>query len=162
MIQKQTQKRLRHNNDRKSQKRQKNWKSTRGVAPTKTVMILCSHCELVVSTVQDSGCQAAKTLKKKWFPRDPGSSNVRWWLEGTITKTKRKVFRFHDHSQKVIGSLRVANMWWYDFKAGSYQIYTVYYDLTSSHFGADGSLLRGGHRILTLEACCAAKLTSFF
>ena len=37
MIQKQTQKRLRHNNDRKSQKRQKNWKSTRGVAPTKRV-----------------------------------------------------------------------------------------------------------------------------
>ena len=35
MIQEQTQKRLRHNNDRKSQKRQKNWKSTRGVAPTK-------------------------------------------------------------------------------------------------------------------------------
>ena len=40
MIHKQTQKRLRHNNDRKSQKRQKNWKSTRGVAPTKNVIIL--------------------------------------------------------------------------------------------------------------------------
>ena len=40
MIQKQTQKRLRHNNDRKSQKRQKNWKSTRGVAPTKNGIVL--------------------------------------------------------------------------------------------------------------------------
>ena len=45
MIQEQTQKRLRHNNDRKSQKRQKNWKSTRGVAPTKKELSMISLLE---------------------------------------------------------------------------------------------------------------------
>ena len=38
------------------------------------------------------------------FPRDP-ITFLSWWLGFTITETKRIVFRFHYHSQKVIGSL---------------------------------------------------------
>ena len=59
MIQNKHKKRLRHNNDRKSQKRQKNWKSTRGVAPTKSGIIL------VVTVTGWGGSSKLYTTEKK-------------------------------------------------------------------------------------------------
>ena len=43
------------------------------------------------------------------------SPNVRWWARGVQSPPKRKVFRFHYHSQKVIGSLGYMSIKHYEF-----------------------------------------------
>ena len=69
MIQKQTQKRLRHNNDRKSQKRQKNWKSTRGVAPKKGGKIILYSATEIKQTLHVSFCVSETRIELIWKVR---------------------------------------------------------------------------------------------